>query len=111
MYGCGPLKLEPYAKDDKYILYRSAVNAPCCPLTPGKILIIECVVALLTAVNGGKVLLKVMILFLLIFTYFYVFSALRYLVFTKLKNHYPLVLVNTPLLFSLVLIEKEQEKL
>jgi hypothetical protein len=63
MYGCGPLKLEPYAKDDKYILYRSAVNSPCCPLTPGNILIIECVVALLTAVNGGKVLLKVIILF------------------------------------------------
>ena len=52
----------PYAKEDKYILYKSAVNAPCCPFIPGKIFIIECVVDLLTAVKSGKVLLNVAIL-------------------------------------------------
>ena len=93
MYGCGPLKPVPYAKDDKYILYRSAVNPPSCPLTPGNILIIECVVALLTAVNGGKVLLKVIILFNVVNDVFIEIPP----VFKRIASHVPL------LVFSIML--------
>ncbi len=47
----------------KMNIYAPAVNAPCRPFIPGNtFIIIEYVVALLTAVKSGKVLLNVVIL-------------------------------------------------